>query len=78
MTENKAYSGTYTYEGHDVHHVLENGMEMEILETKDGNTMPVKRVNTQEGVDYQDQLVKWGYTLLTCLIKKLVTNYCSS
>lgn len=62
MTENKAYSGTYTFEGHDVQfHVLENGMEMEILETKDGNTMPVKRVNIEEGVDYQDQLIKWGY-----------------
>ena len=62
MTEDKAYSGTYTFEGHDVQfHVLENGMEMEILETKDGNTMPVKRVNIEEGVDYQDQLIKWGY-----------------
>ena len=62
MTVNKAYSGTYTFEGHDVQfHVLENGAEMEILETKDGNTMPVKRVNIGEGVDYQDQLVKWGY-----------------
>ena len=63
MTENKAYSGTYTYEGHDVQfHVLENGREMEILETKDGNVMPSKRVNIAEGVDYQDQLIKWGYT----------------
>ena len=64
MTENKAYSGTYTYEGHDVQfHVLENGMEMEILEIKDGNVMPIKRVNIEEGVDYQDQLIKWGYEL---------------
>jgi len=63
MTENKAYSGTYTYEGHDVQfHVLENGAEMEIVEIKDGNTMPVKRVNIEEGVDYQDKLIKWGYT----------------
>jgi len=64
MTEsNKAYFGTYTYEGHDVQfHVLENGMEMEISETKDGNTVTVKRVNIEEGVDYQDQLLKWGYT----------------
>ena len=63
MTENKAYSGTYTYEGHEVlFRVLENGMEMEILETKDGNVMPSKRVNIAEGVDYQDKLVEWGYT----------------
>jgi len=63
MTENKAYSGTYTHEGHDVQfHVLENGAEMEIVEIKDGNTMPVKRVNIEEGVDYQDKLIKWGYT----------------
>ena len=64
MTENnKAYSGTYTFEGHDVQfYVLENGMEMEILETKDGKTMPVKRVNIAEGVEYQDQLVSWGYS----------------
>lgn len=62
MTENKAYSGTYTYEGHEVlFQVLENGIEMEILETKDGTTMPSKRVNIAEGVEYQDQLVKWGY-----------------
>jgi len=35
---------------------------MEIVEIKDGNTMPVKRVNIEEGVDYQDKLIKWGYT----------------
>ena len=63
MTESKAYSGTYTFEGHEVNfRVLENGMEMEILETKDGSTMPSKRVNIAEGVEYQDQLVEWGYT----------------
>lgn len=60
---NKAYSGTYTYEGHDVQfHILENGAEMEILEIKDGKTTPTKVVNIDEGVDYQDQLIKWGYT----------------
>jgi hypothetical protein len=60
---NKSYSGTYTYEGHDVQfHILENGAEMEILETKDGKTTPTKVVNIDEGADYQDQLIKWGYT----------------
>ena len=60
---NKAYSDTYTYEGHDVQfHILENGAEMEILETKDGKTTPTKVVNIDKGVDYQDQLIKWGYT----------------
>lgn len=63
MTENKAYSGTYTFEGHDVQfHVLENGATMEIVETKDGKTMPVRLVDLEEGVDYQDKLIKWGYT----------------
>ena len=59
---NKAYTGTYTYEGHDVHfHILENGAEMEILEIKDGKAIPSKRVNIVEGVEYQDQLIEWGY-----------------
>ena len=59
---NKAYTGTYTHEGHDVQfHVLENGATMEIVETKDGRTMPIKLVDLQEGVEYQDQLIKWGY-----------------
>jgi hypothetical protein len=59
---NKAYTGTYTYEGHDVHfHILENGAEMEILEIKDGKAIPSKRVNIAEGVEYQDQLIEWGY-----------------
>jgi hypothetical protein len=63
MTENKAYSGTYTFEGHDVQfHVLENGATMEIVETKDGKTMPVRLVDLEEGVDFQDKLIKWGYT----------------
>jgi hypothetical protein len=59
---NKAYSGTYTFEGHDVKfHVLENGATMEIVETKDGKTMPVRLVDLEEGVDYQDKLIGWGY-----------------
>ncbi len=59
---NKAYTGTYTHEGHDVQfHVLENGATMEIVETKDGRTMPIKLVDLEEGVEYQDQLIKWGY-----------------
>ena len=63
MASNKAYSGTYTYEGHDVQfHIRENGATMEILETKDGKTTPTKVVNIAEGVDYQDKLIKWGYT----------------
>ncbi len=59
---NKSYTGTYTHEGHDVQfHVLENGATMEIVETKDGRTMPIKLVDLEEGVEYQDQLIKWGY-----------------
>jgi hypothetical protein len=59
---NKEYTGTYTYEGHDVQfHVLENGAQMEILETKDGKTTPTKVVNIVEGVEYQDKLIEWGY-----------------
>tara|TARA_B100000900_G_C19931020_1_gene453608 strand:- start:37 stop:234 length:198 start_codon:yes stop_codon:yes gene_type:complete len=62
MTVNKAYAGTYTYEGHDVHFsVLENGMTMLIEEIKDGKSVISKHVPLDEAVDYQDQLVKWGY-----------------
>ena len=61
--EVEGYSGTYTYEGHSVMlTVLENGMSMVIQESKDGNLMPKKIVDLVEGVDYQDKLIKWGYT----------------
>ena len=61
--EVEGYSGTYTYEGHSVMFtVLENGMSMVIQESKDGNLMPKKIVDLVEGVDYQDKLIKWGYT----------------
>tara|TARA_Y100001937_G_scaffold112552_1_gene160283 strand:- start:590 stop:808 length:219 start_codon:yes stop_codon:yes gene_type:complete len=57
-----SYSGTYTYEGHDVNFtVMENGMTMEIQETKDGKVMPKKVVDIVEAIDYQDQLIDWGY-----------------
>ncbi len=63
MTESKAYGGTYTYEGHDVHfRIQENGITMEILESKDGNVVKEVVMNIADAVDYQDKLIEWGYT----------------
>ncbi len=56
------YSGTYTYEGHDVHFkVSEDGKTVIVTETKDGfETMPVNY--TVPGAEkYQSDLIKWGY-----------------
>ena len=61
--DNKAYSGTYTYEGHDVHfQIKENGMTMAILESKDGSVLKEVEMNIADAVDYQDKLIEWGYT----------------
>ena len=60
--EVEGYSSTYMYEGHNVlFTVLENGMSMMIQESKDGNVMPKRIVDLEEGVEYQDKLIKWGY-----------------
>ena len=58
-----SYSRTYMYEGHRVlFTVMENGMSMIIQESKDGNVMPKRVVDLEEGIDYEDQFIKWGYT----------------
>ena len=60
--EENVYSRTYTNEGHSVlFTVLENGMSMMIQESKDGNVMPKKVVDLEEGINYEDKLIKWGY-----------------
>lgn len=56
------YGGTYTYEGHDVNfQINEDGETLIVTESKDGFTTQPVKYSIDDAINYQSDLVKWGY-----------------